>query len=269
MRRVMTIGGLLLATVAGAWGSFVQVSPATVEMSVTPGRAKKGRIVVRNPRPVESLIEVEVADGWRQETGQPSLPPAEWFSIRIPRNFVIPANGERSLKYTVKVPPGFQGETMAYVFFRLPPTAARGGMNIQMGHAIPFYMSARGTENVELTIKELSGRRSPNGSLDFTVSLESQGNVHVRPKGNFTVFNHEGLELEKAPLAYGSPVFPGKIKQFFGKSEGVRWSPGRYTLRVDIFYAPLGQTPRSLSGESRLRIDSDGNVLADSAEGGR
>jgi hypothetical protein len=259
MRRAMTIGGLLLATVAGAWGSFVQVSPATVEMSVTPGRAKKGRIVVRNPRPVESLIEVEVTDGWRQETGQPSLPPGEWFSIRVPKNFVIPANGERSLKYTVRVPPGFQGETMAYVFFRLPPAAARGGMNIQMGHAIPFYLSARGTERVELSLKELLARRLPDNGLEMTVALASTGNVHVRPKGDLTIHNRDGLEIEKLTLAYGPPIFPGNTKQFFAKSELRRWgAPGDYRVHADIQYQTLGGAPQTLSADFDLLIAADG-----------
>jgi len=268
MRRASIIAGFLLTAVGGA-ASFIQVTPATVEMSVAPGRVKKGRIVVRNPRPVASLVQVELADGWAQETGQASLPHSEWFSLRVPKNFVIPAHGERVLKYRIKCPPQFSGETMAYVFFRLPPETARGGMSIQMGHAIPFYLSARGSERVELSITELAGRRAPQGALDLTVTLASEGNVHVRPRGEFTVLNHEGLELEKIPLAYGPPIFPGKTKQFYGKSEGARWSPGRYTLRVDVSYGALGQTPRTLVGEIRVRVTPDGDVLPDRAEGGR
>lgn len=247
-------------------GSFIQTSPTTVEMSLAAGRVKKGRITVFNPRPTETLVDVSVVDGWKQQTGQSALAPDLWFDLKIKKTFVLPPNGQRVLKYRVKVPSDFKGETMAFVYFRLPPDRKGGGVGIQLGYAVPFYMAVRGTEELSLTLDKLAAYPLGDGGWRYGATLSSKGNVHVRPRVEVTLFNEDGLELDRTALEHGPPIYPGRTRELYGKCALGDRTPGRYKARVDVTFAPLGGKDQSLRGDFDLVIGANGPVFTPRAE---
>ncbi len=262
VRRLILPLFLISAAGYGLAGSFIQTSPTTVEMSLGAGRVKKGRITVFNPRPTETLVDVQVVDGWKQQTGQSTLPPDRWFDLKIPKNFVLPPHGQRTLKYRVKAPADFQGETMAYIYFRLPADRKAGGVGIQLGYAVPFYMAVRGTEKIALKLEKLASYPLADGGRRFGVTLSSEGNVHVRPRIEVVVLSEEGLELERTSLEHGPPIYPGRTREIYGKWEGAGPAPGRYRARVDVSFTPLGGETRTLSGDYDLMIGTNGPVFS-------
>lgn len=262
MHRTILALYLVVAAVPGFAGSFIQANPTTVEMSLAPGRVKKGRITVINPRPNETLVEVQVLDGWKQQTGLSTIPPESWFFLKIPKHFVLPPNGQRSLKYRIRAPQDFTGETMAFVYFRLPPDRTKGGMGIQMGYAVPFYMAVRGTEQLTLKLEKLASYPLPGGERRYGVTLGAEGNVHVRPRIQVVLFNEDGLELERTPLEFGPPIYPGRSREIYGKWNYSARAPGRYRARVEVSFAPLGGESRTLAGDYDLTIGVAGPVFA-------
>lgn len=265
VRRLFPLFLLTIGAVSGFAGSFIQTNPTTVEMSLGAGRAKKGRITVFNPRSTETTIEVSVVDGWKQQTGKSTLSPDQWFHLKLPKQFVVPANGQRSLRYRVRAPADFQGETMAFVYFRLPPDRKGGGVGIQLGYAVPFYMAVRGTEKLTMKLDKLSAYPLGGGGWRYGVTLSSDGNVHVRPRIEVTLFNEDGLELDRTPLEHGPPIYPGRSREIYGKCALGDRAPGRYKARVDVNFAPLGGGNQTLRGEYDLLIGPAGPVFSPSA----
>ncbi|MBL0059212.1 MAG: hypothetical protein IPP35_08925 [Elusimicrobia bacterium] len=259
MRLLWIIGSFLLLAPLGRASSFVAVSPSVIEFSLAPGKKAKGRIQIQNPLSEPAVITVSVSDGWRQETGSSTLPPEKWLKFKIPKNLILPPLGKTTLFYRVHVPKDFTGETMAHLMFRMPPQKQnQAGMSIQMGHAIPLYLIARGHEKVDLSFSKISASSLENHGLEFIVTLISTGNVHVRPRGDILLSNADGLELERIAIENGPPILPNTTKQFFARSRLNRWVPGNYQAHLDLSYRIIGAELKTLSGDFEVGITSAG-----------
>lgn len=226
-----------LGAIGPARGSgFVQIRPSVVEISALPGKTTKGSFVIQNPGTNDLPVLIEVKDGWVQQIGRPSsIPPAEWLFLKIPKKLVIPPNSSKTISYKIRVPSTLTGEVLALVYFS-GPSEPQGNSAVQLRHGIPIYLSAKGTEQVTLTVLEARVSIPPKGGMEFSATLVSEGNAHVRPRGEWVIHDFFGGETERIPLDYGSPVFPGARNKYYARPKRMEWAPGVYKAYLTVTY---------------------------------
>lgn len=256
--RVLWAIPILWAAGLAQAGGFLEIRPSVVEISATSGKTVKGFLTLRNPRDKPIRIIMEVVDGWVQQIGKPSpVPPSEWLSIKIPKKLVLQPNAEKRIRYKILVPSHLEGEALALVFFSGPPEGGAGNMGIQLRHGIPLYLSAKGTERVELVSSEEKGIMPTPGGLELVITLTSNGNTHVRPRGEWVITDFFGSETERISLAFGTPVFPGAQQQFFARSKRLDWAPGKYTAQLTVTYGDSIGPLQTLKKTFSLDVTAD------------
>jgi hypothetical protein len=223
-------------------GSFLDIRPGLVELSSPPGRVIKGHFVITNSTDKEIQFNIKVEDGWAQQVGQPSpIPPDQWFSLKIPKKRVIRANRDKKIPYRIQVPTELTGEVLVLVFFSgLPQAGPSESVGVQFRHGIPIYLSARGTEQATLSVTKARGSFIGEGGLTILSTLASQGNAHVRPRGEWIVTDFFGQEVDRIPLDYGMPIFPGSSRDYPARSKRTgSWASGPYKARLFVTYGEL------------------------------
>ncbi len=229
---LLTLGAM--GSVRGA--SFLQIRPSVVEISAVPGKTTKGSFVIQNPGAEDLPVSIEVKDGWIQQIGRPSsVPPAEWLFLNIPKKLVVLPNSTKTISYKIRVPSTLTGEVLALVYFS-GPSESQGNSAVQLRHGIPIYLSAKGTEQVTLTVLEARVSIPPKGGMEFSATLVSEGNAHVRPRGEWVIHDFFGGETERIPLDYGSPVFPGARNKYYARPKRMDWAPGKYKAYLTVTY---------------------------------
>ncbi|MBL8024617.1 MAG: hypothetical protein JNK54_10135 [Elusimicrobia bacterium] len=261
MKRVQALWAIFLFWAVGfaQAGGFLEIRPSVVEISATPGKTVKGYLSLRNPRAESLRVGIEVQDGWVTQIGKPSpVPPSEWLTLKIPKKLILRPNASKRIRYKIRVPPHLEGEALALVFFSGPPERGPGGnMGIQLRHGIPIYLSAKGTERVELTPSAEKAFMPTPGGLELAVTLVSHGNTHVRPKGEWVITDFFGGETERIPLEYGTPVFPGARQEFFARSKRPDWAPGEYKAHLTATYGDSFGPLQTMSKSFSLNVTAE------------
>ena len=259
------MGALCVLSILWAVGSagavsFIQIHPSVVEISAVPGRTTKGSLVIQNPGAEDLPVAIEVKDGWAQQIGHPSsVPPAEWLFLKIPKKLVVRPYSSRSIPYKIKVPPTLSGEVLALVYFSGPSEQGGGQTGVQLRHGIPIYLSAKGTGQVTLTAADARASIPPKGGLEFSVALVSDGNIHVRPRGEWVVTDFFGGETERIPMGYGSPVFPGARNTYYATAKRMDWAPGKYKAALEVTYGDNFEPVKKINKVYALDV-SEGKV---------
>ncbi len=249
-------------------GSFLDIRPGVVELSSPPGRVVKGHFVVNNSADAEVQFDVKVEDGWAQQVGEPSsIPPDQWFFIKIPKKRVIHPNRSKKIPYRIQVPSQLTGEVLVLVFFSgLPQKGPTESVGLRFRHGIPVYLSARGTEKVVLSVLKARGQFAEKGDLAISVSLASEGNAHVRPRGEWVVSDFFGQEVDRLPLDYGRPIFPGSTRDYLARSKRTgSWAPGSYKAKLSVTYGELWGPVQTFEKTFDLQVTENKLVFSEEA----
>jgi hypothetical protein len=264
MRRhwILAMWTLLVWARSGGASSFLDVTPGFLEVSAEPGRTIRGDFKVLNTRADNVTVSIQVKDGWIEQRGVPSpVAPDEWLHLKIPKKLVLRSGGTKTIPYRIDVPGNLNGEAMALVFFSVPSDPTTGQpLNIQLRHGIPIYLSAKGTERVELRVVDAQALVPPSGGLELAMTLYCDGNTHVRPRGDLRITDTFNQEVETLPLEYGAPVFPGGRGKYHARARRTYWATGHYKALLTVTYGDTFGPLKTLQKSFLLNV-SEGKVV--------
>lgn len=224
------------------------VSPAILELILTPGEQTETEIVVFNnatiPLPLKGKVEsfvvneafIEKSDDLRTERYDAS----SWFSIE-PADFIIQPGQSVTVKVTAS-PPKYAtpGGHYATVFFQpLIPEEflSQSSAHLTARLGVLLLSIVKGDIVEKASIGELSDPGfNRTGPLTFTVPIANDGNMHVLPSGRLLIKNSKNETIEEIPMK-PSTVLPSTLKEF----EFI-WDKnyifGTYTAIAEVTYGP-------------------------------
>jgi len=240
----------------------IGVKPTVTELSLSPGKKKAGIFTVLNDGEETVKVKVELED-WRRREEEVRVD--SWLKIK-PREFKLAPGKVRKVKYKIKVPEEAEGEMVAMVFFgSLAP--AGGGVGIKTRFGVSIYVAIKGTEVVEANIEKFdvtkyAGEDSDNYGINFGVTVENMGNVHIRPKGKVIIDDKEGNRIKEVNISHGFPVFPQAKRAFPAIWKRGVLPPGEYKAKATIYYGELyGSKDKISSYEALFSINKQGEIL--------
>jgi len=245
----------------------IGVNPTVTELSLTPGKRKGGTFTVTNDGDKTISVKVEVED-WQKRGAV--VGDTSWLEVK-PLEFELDPGEVREVKYKIEVPEEAKGELVAMVFFgSIAP--AGGGVGIQTRFGVSIYVVIKGTEVVDADIERLDvvkygDEGSDNYGINFGVTVENRGNVHIRPKGKVTVEDKEGNRIKELDVFYGFPVFPEGKRTFPAIWKGEMLPPGEYKAKATVSYGELyGVKDKVCSYETLFSVNENGKISIEGRE---
>ncbi len=260
-RNLYLLVALLFLYFSSVLYAGIGVEPTVTELSLSPGKRKAGSFTVLNDEDKVIGVKVELEDWLRRAEG---IEVPSWLEVK-PREFEIGPGEVRKVKYKIEVPQEVKGELVAMVFFG-SLTPGGGGVGIRTRFGVSIYVAIKGTEVVEANIEKLDvakygGENSDNYGISFGVTVENEGNVHIRPKGKVLVEDREGNRIKEADIFYGLPVLPQGKRTFAANWKGGVLPPGEYKGKATISYGELyGLKDKISSYETLFSVNEQGEI---------
>jgi len=249
-------------------GMSITITPPLFQLSLQPGESWSSTVsVVNNNKYDLSLYANPVQFRPSGESGLPV------FVSNVIGNGPTTSLDDTNLAGWITVPEGafFAGREKTYslpISIHVPDDATPGGhyAAILVGNNAPESVTQEGAVNVSSSIailifltvsgdvvesgriREFSTRKSVYETAEayFTLRFENQGNVHLLPQGNITIYNMFGKKRGMIPVnqngAYGN-VLPESTRSynFTWKSDAGLWDIGRYKAEATIGYGKDGR----------------------------
>lgn len=271
-RRIYSVSGTLLAMVCVAVFAVpparavdsdafsITVAPPLFQLALTPGESWRSGIQVANINPYDITVYAQPmlfrpsGDGGQPEFYPPQLvngiPSTETIAgwISVPEDgVVIPREQTVTLPLTIFVPkdasPG--GHYAAILIGNKAPSdiPQGGGLSVTSSVASLVFLRVAGDVVERGTIREFSTEQSlyQHAEAHFALKFENQGNVHLQPQGDITIYNMFGKVRGYIPInqagSYGN-VLPGSMRTFAftWKSDTGSWDIGRYKAVATVGY---------------------------------
>lgn len=258
-----------------------RVWPVVSEVQVAAGRSTSGALQVRNNDPKNPLLlKFRAVDMWQDTTGAPRVadpakgeaprPAAAWVTVS-PTEARVPPNGEATVSYTVKAPPGSRGFYPVGLMFdpqepedRKPE--GRMGVTVLVRIVAALRINVRGgtpRESAEVLSGELVGRDSgeAKGTTRVVARVANRGETRLDLAPRATVFAEVKGVRRRVWQGTSGPqlLYPGSQVDF-EFDLGRRLPGGKYTLRVDAVGA--GRTLHGKEFEVSLAGPAEGDVFA-------
>gem|GEM_PF-314494 len=168
--------------------------------------------------------------------------------ITVPRNaHTIPREQTVVIPIAIDVPldaaPG--GHYAAVLIGNRPPQGASEGGTVNVASSIAslIFLRVAGDIDERGRIRDFVTAKSLYQDAQAYLSLrfENQGNVHLQPQGDITIFNMFGKKRGYIPVNHASGygnVLPGSMRTFAftWKSDTGSWDIGRYRAEVTLGY---------------------------------
>jgi len=178
-------------------------------------------------------------------TGKDASTLAGWMTLPA-GPIEVPREQTRTIPIAITIPkdaaPG--GHYAAVLIGNRAPEGVHNGdaLSVTSSIASLFFLRVAGTVIEKGRIRDFTTESSVYQDAEARLSLrfENQGNVHLQPKGNITIYNMFGKQRGFIPLnsgAYGN-VLPGSIRKFMftWKSDSGLWDIGRYRAEATLGY---------------------------------
>lgn len=224
-KGVLPLAFLLLPALAQV---DLTLSPARLELLLSPGEVRVERVTVKNGLPREEPIAVRLVpfalspEGTVVESPSPGLCPYVTVS---PTAFLLPPQGSQEVALRVEAPGEGEGTLACLVVFGAQPRPLPGagvGVSTRPELGLAVYLTLRGTEK-----PALRARVGGEGKA-LPVLLENPGNVLQRLFGEALVYDREGKEVARLPVE-DLPVLPGGYRRLSLAPEAPL-PPGRYRV---------------------------------------
>ena len=232
--------------------SALAVSPAIIESVLELGKPVPFTVQVANitnfPLPVKSFVrDFAVQSTELEKTERARLDSSQWFSIKDP-DFILQPNQVRAVNGTITAPiNAVPGGHYATIYFQplvphevLSPSTAY--MNSQVGTLA--FLIIKG--DIEQKASFDSGLQAPSvvqhGPIDFTFTLNNDGNVHLMPTGTLTLFDMFGHEAAKLKVEPGV-ILPESTKPFTATWDAAN-ALGVYRAELDLQYGDNTLLPK-------------------------
>jgi len=239
------------------------IAPPLFQLSLQPGEVWSSSIAVVNQNPYPLTLYAEpVLFEPAGEDGRPSfINPegtagpsgasessniASWITVPL-QGATIQAEQTYQLPIVITVPeeapPG--GHYAAILIGNRPPEGTTESTNVSVTSSIAslVFLSVAGdvVENGRIRdfVTEEYVYDTPEARL--SMRFENQGNVHLLPQGDITIYNMWGKERGYIPINQGSNygnVLPGSMRKytFNWKADTGIWDIGRYRAEATLGY---------------------------------
>jgi hypothetical protein len=225
MKRLTLLFPFLLPALAQL---DLALSPARLELSLPKGGEVVEVVRLTNGLDREEPLSVRLTPftltpkGGVVESPERNLCP---HLTVTPTAFTVPPRGTAEVRLALKAPLEGEGTLACLVLFSAEPRPTQvGGVRLTTSPALGLavYLTLRGTER-----PALRARVGGEGKA-LPLLLENPGNVLQRLTGEARVFDGEGKEVARLPLAE-LPVFPGGYRELALEPEAPL-PPGRYRV---------------------------------------
>lgn len=234
---------LSVSSVSAQNSQTISVSPTLFDMAAVSGQAWQSELRVTNVNDYDITVYPQVVNFaplgetgrgdflpvFKEETQGKSL--AEWIDLPS-TGIVIQRQETKTLSFSVKVPnDAAPGGHYAAILIGTKPPVDSGNSEVQTAQFVTtlFFLRVAGDINEQGTIREFTTAKSliPKPDAEFLLRFENEGNVHLQPQGDITIYNMWGEERGVIPInqqTHFGNVLPKSIRQF-----AFSWN-GEYSL---------------------------------------
>jgi uncharacterized membrane protein len=247
----------------------VTISPPIFDLTMNAGETQTKTLEIMNGGGSTMAYSVSV-NGMTagNETGGAAFTPVSdndlsgWITVS-PDTLILDPDKSGKITLTIKIPKNAApGGHYATVFTTSEPGKIEGGSGIGTAQMVGAHVLVKVTGNVILSasVAEFStphARFAQGESVDFTVRVKNDGNVHLKPQGVIEILRN-GVKVDEVQVNPGQGnVLPNSIRRFDVKSTK-SLTPGRYTANLVLMYEGNTINVPALSfvvvGESSLAL---------------
>ncbi len=268
---LLTIAILLLSSlvffsfpnIVNAQGALsLQVSPPILEIKINPGDTYSDFIKFENLSDTETLtlypqvlsFKAKGDEGAQEfientvETTNFSL--AQWVDIST--DLIVIKPFERIvLPFTITVPIDAEpGGRYAAVLLGNQPITPKEGSNVALGAKTGSIILAKisGDVNESAVLKMFkTGKDSYQyPPVDFEITIENNGNIHVKPEGKIVISNIFGKAVKEVNVNQaGGNVLPESSRKYTPSWETDKFTLGKFTAVLNLKYGE--ENPMNIS----------------------
>lgn len=240
-------------------GEGLTISPPLSELTLKPG--EKTTRIIRVTNPTDKLVEVypRVMDFQAKgEGGEPSFYDAsdetakfslsKWISFTQPKIALTPEQ-VMEFKYDINVPTTAEsGGHYGVLFFATDPPKTDGNENkVSLGSMIGSLVLVRvpGSITEKGLLESFSADRYFNldNDITFLTKISNLGNIHFKPRGEITIKNALGKEVDKIVFnEQNGNVLPDSTRKFENKWKSSKKLAGLYKANLHIVYGDSEKT---------------------------
>lgn len=238
----------------------LQISPASVELNVSPGGTYNIPLTIMNVTPSELLFSSSIGDFTSQgETGSPKiildskLPVTasikSWVSVAD--KFNLSGQQQKKITAQIKIPSNAEpGGHYGVISFAGSTPELNGnsvGLSASAGVLLLIRVDGKITEKADLaefyTLKD--NKQSSffeSGPINFVTRIKNDGNIHIRPSGSIEVRDMFGGLVKNIEINSDkkSSALPDSIRKFESKLDN-GFMFGKYTANLALGYGTNGQ----------------------------
>jgi len=233
------------------------INPMIVQGAVTPGNSETAEYTLWSKYP--GTYEITVEQAWpRPGKGKNPYPVSEWF--HLDRTEVsLEADGTTTVPFVVAARKNARGEVAARLTITHKPGTEGAPMTVSTAFSPVIYVTFKGTEDVRGRLKDFAwGYLPETQSVKFAWGVESQGNVHLRPREEILIRTPEGEEVKKLEIPIRNLAFPGEtvfISETMPLSE-LEHPDQEYEVELKVYYGEIyGQPDLVWTAKKRGRLD--------------
>lgn len=225
----------------------VDVSPAKLELSMTPGSSYNIPVTVHNgsidaTHIQASLVDFGVSPGGDYEIQRAGSRPyslMQWASIN-PREFDLPANTTQQVRLSIALPIGehLTGEYAGIAFFQTRAVRRAGAVALSARVGSKFYLTIPGTVKIDGAISKMTALSSGGGET-YRVLFKNLGNAHEYLSGEVQV-QKDGATVQQIPMQREMLVERGGERLI--EVTGNALPPGKYMIVAMVDYGGKTQT---------------------------
>lgn len=192
---------------------FCMIFPPTLEMEVLPGRFFSRVLTLKNTRNEPIRVRPKIMDFDITPTGvvkylnpgETSFSAANWFKLESLEEFIIPEEGEKRLKLSIKIPSDAEGGR--YATFVLEAVTEDGLQSIS---EMPLLISVNYNIKKEIKIAKFKvatfKKQADELVIMCSIKIENTGNIHFNPKKYLLIYNPNGEASEPIPISINENI---------------------------------------------------------------
>lgn len=248
-------------------GRSITILPPKFELFANPSDIVSERIRLRNDSSFPASYTVKIEDFTSSgEEGHVVLEEfsndsayslAAWIEPEK-REITLQPGEESSLSFNINVPRDAEpGGHYASIIFQSGGTSIEGGASVaqRIGSLILLKITGNVEEIAEIESFDAPSR-SQEGPISFSLRLNNDGNVHIRPKGTIIITNLFGKKIAEFPLN-GANVLPGATRKMETEWDETNLL-GSYTATLVATY---GQQSLPLTAATRFTVASTTSIV--------
>jgi hypothetical protein len=204
----------------------LEIEPWRTELVLEQGETYEGALAVSNDRGVPVRLDVSFRDTSIAGQGD------DWITVATNELALKP--GETGLvPYRILVPAGARGEFVGRVGFMEQEDGAPAAVSVRTKISVPIYAVIDGTQEYGAFIESLDVQETE--PLKIRISVQNEGNVHLRARGEAVVLKRGKDEVcATFPVNdQGFPVYPQRRTDIVGSLQQ-ELEPGPYEVRVHL-----------------------------------